>query len=410
MELETRAYYVPDGLQIRAVDGTEGIFEGYAIVWDTLDAHGTRFRKGCCTKTLNERASMIKILDNHNMDAAIGKPLLMEERDIGLFVRGQLTAGVQRADEMRLKIDAEVIDTLSIGFKTIMDKPVAGSTSMRDVTEIKLYEFSPVTFPSNEAAKITDFRSEDFVSPDNEPFDINGPGEAAAELRKLIQDHLAADHTTGSEDTDGTDPLETRDTDFDDTLTAEELYDRGWLLNDSLRYTLSDIWWSAMDNDEIIIAFDTAIAKYHIAYIKWAKEFMERFWEERHEAMANKEPGSIFNYELKEADETIESMALKTTFTVDELRALSNGELLSIESRGKMAELPEVIQQAHHDKRASTVEIFCNELRSTGFNEAEAAQFKALLGLNRAPASSEQRETRGMHTILNTLDTLGGSV
>ena len=406
MDLEIRSYYVPTDLQVRAVEDTEGIFEGYAIVWDSVDSHGTRFRKGCCTKTLKERGDRVKILDNHEINIPIGKPLELREDDVGLFVRGELLSGVQAADEMRIKIEKEVIDTLSVGFKTIQDRPAGGS--IRDITEIKLYELSPVTFASNEAAAILGIRSEDFTKPDNEPFEIDADTDTDTNV-----DTRGAD-AGGDVHGDGTNPpegnidagTEHRETDFDETLEGEELYERGILLNDALRYTLSDIWWSSLDTDEMVAAFDTAIAKYHVKYLEWAKEFMAKFWEERHELMASKDMGSVFKYELHKTDQTIEKMAMETTFTTDELQSLSDGKLLLIESRAKLTELPDVIQKAHRAKRVSVVESYCNELRASGFTGAEAVRFSSLLGLSdgHGDASSDEPD------IFNTLDKIEDGV
>ncbi len=389
---DTRAYYVPDGLQIRAV-GDDGIFEGHAVVWGVVDSKGTRFLKGSFTKTLAERSDEIKILNQHIIKEPIGKPLEMREDDIGLFVRGQLTEGVTEADQMRIKIDKELIDSLSIGFNITKSKPNGAVT---DITEAKLFEFSPVTFPSNPEAKILNYRSEDFAQPDNDPVTSDGD----ADDPNIRQDDPPDNNVI---------PIpQVRATDFGDTVKAEELWGRRWLLMDSLSITLSDIWWSDGDKQELIAMADTAIADFHRQYLSFMDEFIENFWEQRHEVMADKELGSIVNYELRKADETVETMASKTSFTVDELRALSRGQLMPLESRQKLAELSESIQAAHQEKRNMTMESLCNELRSGGVKPAEAARLKALLSLNDAVGSTEHRS--GMTTILTNLKGLRESV
>ncbi|MDP2651652.1 MAG: HK97 family phage prohead protease [bacterium] len=337
MKNEIRAYYVPKEKQIRAVAG-EGTFEGYAVVWNVIDSHGTSFRKGSFAKTLKERGDQIKILYNHDTDEPIGKPLEMREDDYGLFVRGQLTAGVKRADETALNIAADVIDTLSIGFKTEKDRPAG---EFREITEVKLYEFSPVTFASNEKARITGFRSEDFAVPDN------------------------------------------RSTDFQQTMDISEVMSRQHLLMDSLSITLSDIWWSNMSSGDIVSAIDTALADFHTQYMAWTNEFVSLFFEQRHEIMAGKDLAGVFQSEIRKAGETIETMAGKTSCTITELKALARGKLIPMASRDKLTELPVAIGEAHHEKRKKMVESLCHELRTSQFSEAEAARFTALLGLNK---------------------------
>ncbi|KKN14940.1 hypothetical protein LCGC14_0990990 [marine sediment metagenome] len=410
MEPEIRSYYMPQGLQVRAVedDDSEGIFDGYILTWDTVDSRGTRFKRGAAKKTLQERGDQIKILNQHIVNEPIGKPLLMEEDDIGVYVRGKLTAGVQRADEMRLLIEAEVIDTLSFGFNIVQSQKAEGN--IRDITEFKLYEFSPVTFASNENAKITGIRSEDFVSPDNDPVETRDSDDVP---------DTDPDDQPGHHSLDGidiphlvlpADPDEGRATVFSDTVAIEELWGRKWLLMDSLMITLSDIWWSDMTNEEIIGAIDTAISDFHVQYLAFCREFIEKFWEQRHEVMNKEDLAGVFNSEMRTMGETVETMAAKTSFTADELKTLSRGALLPMESRSKLADLPESIRTAHQQKRRKVMEGLCDELRS-GINQAESARLKALLGLSDAPIVVEHRsDGSGARSIKDTLDQIGQSM
>lgn len=369
MELDTRSYYVPEDLQIRLEDDSDGVFSGYAVVWDVLDSHGTRFKKGAFKKTLTERGDKIKILFNHDMDEPIGKPVEMREDDIGLYVRGQLTAGVKRADETRLNIQAAVIDALSIGFNTIQD---VAAGQYRDITEVKLYEFSPVTFPSNEAAKITDYRSEDLsiAEPDNKPI-------------------VKPDTPEGSRETEG-DPEDTRDVDFNESFKQEELYSREDTLIWALRETLWDIWWMTESGEEAIPLLDTALAEFHSQYLEWAREYIGEFWDKRHAVMSKTELGAVTNVELRKLKETAETLAAKTHLTAEDIRTLSKGKLLPFESRGRLAELPAPILEAHQRKRLEVLEGLCDELRSGGFGDAEKRRFAALLGIVNPIEDSEQ--------------------
>jgi len=428
MKKEIRSYHVPDDLKIRAKDGegSDGIFEGYAVVWDSVDSHGTRFKKGSFTKTLQERADKVKVLYNHLTTEPIGKPLELLEDEVGLFVRAQLTEGVQRADETRLNIEAEVLDTLSFGFQTIDSKRAADKVT--DITEVKLYEISPVTFASNEKAKITGIRSEDMVTADNDPDSIKleDIADRLEEVRKrlLEGDDGAApssddDLDTRDDDQAGAnsadDPIipQLRATDFDESALIEELYEKGQQLNYALRVTLSDIWWADdMDNEATLASLDTAISKYHAAYLNWSREFIGKFWEERHSVMQSDDLDGVFNKELRTLGKTIETIAAETSFTADELRTLSRGNLLSLESRSKLAELPEPIQTAHQEKRRTVVEMLCNELRSGKFTKAESERFRSLLELNDARAEDEHRSTDSelATTVLSALDRLRSDI
>jgi HK97 family phage prohead protease len=58
---------------------------------------------------------------------------------------------VPRADALKRLIEAEALDGLSIGFRTVKASRQAGN---RLLHEIDLYEISIVTFPMMEAARI----------------------------------------------------------------------------------------------------------------------------------------------------------------------------------------------------------------------------------------------------------------
>jgi len=143
--------------EIKAVDETEGVFEGYASTFTKVpDSYGDIIDKGAFKKTIKENRGRIKILWNHNADEPIGIPLELREDEVGLYVKGKLTLGVQRAREVLALMKDEVINTMSIGFKTITQ---AMDGDIRHIKETKLYDTSPVTFAANESALITSVKS-----------------------------------------------------------------------------------------------------------------------------------------------------------------------------------------------------------------------------------------------------------
>jgi HK97 family phage prohead protease len=138
-----------------SVDMDERTFEGYASTWD-LDQGGDIIVKGAFAKTLMERASRVKVLYQH--DAPIGKPVLMREDDIGLFVQGKVSK-TQLGDEALELMRDGVIDQMSIGYSIPTGKSEFNDQGIRIIRELKLYEFSPVTFAMNDNAFITGVKS-----------------------------------------------------------------------------------------------------------------------------------------------------------------------------------------------------------------------------------------------------------
>ena len=93
----------------------------------------------------------------------IGWNLRAEEDDKGLFVEGEIDLNVQKGREKyslaktALKIGAPM--GLSIGYGTIKAEPDREKPIIRRLKELKLYEYSIVTFPMNTEAMITAAKS-----------------------------------------------------------------------------------------------------------------------------------------------------------------------------------------------------------------------------------------------------------
>lgn len=134
----------------------DGTFEGYASTFGNEDSGGDTIRKGAFKiglEKLRKEKRKLKMLWQHDRYAPIGTFPEFAEDDKGLWVQGKLTLGVQKADEARLLMLDEAIDSMSIGgyvIKELMDN----KTFKRELLEIELREASPVTFPANVKARI----------------------------------------------------------------------------------------------------------------------------------------------------------------------------------------------------------------------------------------------------------------
>ncbi len=139
--------------QLAMVDG-DGIFTGYATLFDKVDLGQDKIAAGAFAKTLTERgANSIKMLFQHDPNEVIGTWLEVYEDSRGLKVRGKLAANVARADEVRALMQAGALDGLSIGFKTIKSRKDQNS-GVRTLTQLDLWEISVVTFPMLPEARI----------------------------------------------------------------------------------------------------------------------------------------------------------------------------------------------------------------------------------------------------------------
>ena len=144
-------------LKETAIDMSARTIEGYAATWD-LDQANDIINKGAFTKTISEGfpAGRVKMLWQH--DAPLGMPSEMFEDDRGLFVKGKISR-TQLGDEALELMRDGVVDRMSIGFSIPQNKSGFTDEGVRVISEVKLFEFSPVTFPANEAAHIMAVKS-----------------------------------------------------------------------------------------------------------------------------------------------------------------------------------------------------------------------------------------------------------
>ena len=139
------------------IDMSSRTFEGYASTWDE-DQVGDIIHQGAFKKSIIEGlpANRIKVLWQH--DQPLGMPVEMSENDHGLYVKGKISRTRLGDEALELMRDG-VVDRMSIGFSIPAGKSFFDEAGRRNITEVKLMEFSPVTFPANESAVITSVKS-----------------------------------------------------------------------------------------------------------------------------------------------------------------------------------------------------------------------------------------------------------
>lgn len=138
---------------------------GYASTFGNIDAYGDVVEKGAFTRTLKARKNQIKFLKYHDPNQPIGKVVEIKEDDVGLWVKAVFSSTIA-GQEARAEVLEGVLDSFSIGFtpmKTKSGKSEDGRI-INHIQEVKLYEFSLVTFPANEEAIVTAVKSDNFES------------------------------------------------------------------------------------------------------------------------------------------------------------------------------------------------------------------------------------------------------
>lgn len=136
------------------VSASERTFAGYASTWDE-DLGGDIITKGAFNKTM-ERKDRVKVLWQHS--EPIGRSVNMTTDSKGLMVEGKISK-TRLGDEAIELMQDGVIDQMSIGFSIPSGKSEYNEKGNRIIHEVKLYEYSLVTFPMNEKAIITSVKS-----------------------------------------------------------------------------------------------------------------------------------------------------------------------------------------------------------------------------------------------------------
>lgn len=138
---------------------SQGTIRGYASTFGNVDLGFDVVDKGAFKKSIKESNGIWPILADHDPSKQIGWNMRAEEDDNGLLVEGKLDLNVQSAREKySLAKQAAELGTamgLSIGYMVIKAEPDREKPMIRKLKELKLFEYSIVTFPMNTEAMIT---------------------------------------------------------------------------------------------------------------------------------------------------------------------------------------------------------------------------------------------------------------
>lgn len=173
---------------ITKINGDEGEVEAVVSVFGIVDLGRDIIHAGAFTKTINERASQIKVVDQHNTDSifrVIGIPT--EMREVGkkelpeaiLKKYPNATGGLMTTTKYLLdtpegagafaRIKSGAINDYSIGYE-VLDADYSElivnekKTRVRNIRTVKLWEFSPVIWGMNPATMTASFKADGLES------------------------------------------------------------------------------------------------------------------------------------------------------------------------------------------------------------------------------------------------------
>lgn len=133
----------------------DGVFVGYASVFDCIDFQNDQVMPGAFTKSLqswHEKNAWPKMLWQHDYNHPIGMWLDMQEDARGLLVKGRLLLEVTKGREAYSLLKNGITNGLSIGFS--LERATTSPMGHKLLHKIHLQEVSLVTFAANPKAKV----------------------------------------------------------------------------------------------------------------------------------------------------------------------------------------------------------------------------------------------------------------
>lgn len=148
--------------EIKFASTKQGVFEGYASVFDVVDSDGDIILPGAFKSALLDTSRPVAMFFNHRkFELPIGKWLALHEDSKGLYAKGELTPGNVQAEGIKAAIDHGTVGGLSVNF-TAEKSNVQLTATGRIFKSIKaLREISVVTMPANDQALIENMKSID---------------------------------------------------------------------------------------------------------------------------------------------------------------------------------------------------------------------------------------------------------
>lgn len=147
---------------VKATNDEQGSIEGYLSVFNVVDQGNDRVRKGAFKRTLSNAKKAVKdgkqtylfpMLWQHDPEQPIGGVTDAYEDDYGLYTVAQFDLDTQKGREAYSGYKKGYLNQLSIGYDPI--QKTYDEKGVRDLTEIRLWEQSTVTFAMNEEALVT---------------------------------------------------------------------------------------------------------------------------------------------------------------------------------------------------------------------------------------------------------------
>lgn len=188
-------------------------FEGYAAVFGNEDSDGDVLVRGAFARSLREfdllgDTTKRTVLWQHDTDQPIGTAILKED-DHGLYFKASLPkSDTFVRDRVIPQLRHGSVRTMSFGFKTINRY---FKDNKRNLTDVEIFEISPVTIPANAKSKIKSGSDKEILLEDIETitdvsrffkgkgFSNSETNEILFHLKKVLKDNASRNEPAPSQ-------------------------------------------------------------------------------------------------------------------------------------------------------------------------------------------------------------------
>lgn len=148
--------------------GNAGSFSGYASIFENVDLGGDVIRKQAFKEIVANADGQVKVLFQHDTGGGWGStgsgglPIglaSVEQNAKGLKFEGTLVMDDPFVQRVHAHMKAGTLDGMSIGYDILPGGAKILESGIRELTALKLWEISAVTFGMNPKAHIADVKS-----------------------------------------------------------------------------------------------------------------------------------------------------------------------------------------------------------------------------------------------------------
>jgi HK97 family phage prohead protease len=154
------------GRELKLADDKPGLVTGYGSVFGVKDSYSDIVAPGAFASSLTEwsaKGRLPSMLWQHDQSEPVGVWTEMVEDGVGLRCTGQLLLSVSKGQEAYEHLKAGTVGGLSIGFQTV-ERTWNYEEETRTLNRVNLWEVSLVTFPANDAARVSGVKGADRFS------------------------------------------------------------------------------------------------------------------------------------------------------------------------------------------------------------------------------------------------------